>query len=232
MRIWPPLETRTRKQRIPVVEDVAQVPPVGLLMLISIFPAGTGVTRPRPLKMMVDCPAATTALSVPSAAGRTWTMRGATVSEGGVLQAALGSSRLTTQLPLAVDNAQEPVTLEVNWKRTVALRRTASARARKSPFWMASAEVRIWEFWIQLKKLGAPMANNKATIANPISNSTRVVPRCWGFSLNTPPPSWSPSRWRWWSNPPEPQQSPWNCFGRWCMQILPCCPCQPLAACS
>lgn len=190
MRIWPPVDTRTRKQRIPAAVAVAQAPPVGLLMLKSISPAGTGVTRPRPLNITLAWPAATTALSVPSADGRTWMMRGATVSEATLSHAPEGSSRLTTQLLPAVESAQEAVTVVVSWKRAVVLRLTASARARKSPFWMASAEARIWEFCIQLKKLGAPMANSKETIANPISNSTRVIPCDNCLMLNTNRPSW------------------------------------------
>ena len=113
-----------------VAVAVAQAPPVGLVTAMVMF-AGAGEVgcRPVPLKVMGDCPAATTTLLEPSSPDLVWMMRGATVSEAAVLQAPVGSSRLMTQLVPVVLTAHEADIASVSWKRTRVLRLTASARA-------------------------------------------------------------------------------------------------------
>ena len=65
IRTCPPGETTTRRQRI-FPDAAAQVPAVGLVISIDIFPAGVGVTLPRLLKVMADWVAAITAFGEPS----------------------------------------------------------------------------------------------------------------------------------------------------------------------
>src|SRR5450759_5770103 len=160
MRTCPPGETTTCRQCIGPPRT-AHLPPVGLLMAMLMLPAGTGVTRPRPLNTMADCPVVTVtdALIEPWAPARTWMMAGAggfgsPGSALGLPHAPVGSARLTTQLVPEVDSAQLLSRVLVSWKRTGVLRRTDSARASMSPLWIASAAERIWLFCSRLLKLG------------------------------------------------------------------------------
>src|SRR4051812_37876171 len=90
--------------------DAAQVPPVGLLISMAMLPAGTGVTRPKPLNVMLDWPAETTAFFDPSLPARVWMIRGATGTAksavGADPQLLVAASRLTTQFFPAVDSVQ------------------------------------------------------------------------------------------------------------------------------
>ena len=85
---------------------------------VGLAAAGSGVTRPIPLKVMVVTgappdPASTSTLLDPSAAERIWMMRGAATSDTAASQAPVGSSRLTTQLLPEADSAQAAVALSV-----------------------------------------------------------------------------------------------------------------------
>ena len=158
MRIWPAVLTVTRRQRIGPAG--AQSPPPGLVILnMARLPAGSrpGVTRPTPLKPRVEVKTglvtaapvaaatsavATAALAEPPPAGRPWIAAGQSATPSSS-RSATGSTQPT------VHDAPSPST-----KLTAVLRRTASARARLSPSWIASAASRIRALRIQWEKPG------------------------------------------------------------------------------
>src|SRR5688572_29546138 len=110
-----------------VLSTCSQAPPRGLLKSICVMPEP--LTRPRPLKMAVEPPVVETVMFfVPSWPDLAWIARGAVVSDGATLHLPAGSSRLTTQFSELELSAQLEVSEFTSWKRTEALRRTASAR--------------------------------------------------------------------------------------------------------
>ena len=76
-------------------------------------------------------------------------------------------------------------------KVTLVLRDTASALARCNPFVMDSAAVRIWVFFIHVRKLGMAIPSKMAMIVMPIINSISENPKDldFGKTFNTLPPS-------------------------------------------
>ncbi|KXB32166.1 hypothetical protein AT959_03665 [Dechloromonas denitrificans] len=108
MRIWPPVETVTRRHLISLAE---QLPPDGLVMsmLAAVFDC------PVPLKVIKKIPfALITAFGDPSPELLVWMMRGATLSEGALSHEPVGSLRLMIQFLPASDSAHALVTEETS----------------------------------------------------------------------------------------------------------------------
>ena len=112
------------------------------------------------------------------AAGMTTLTGCAVAPPGAESQAAVGSEMLTTQDIAVLLSVQAAVRSETNWKRTGALRRTASARAMLMPAMLVSAAFLMRWLPRNTVKVGIASIISVAKIAMPIISSMRLKPRC------------------------------------------------------